>query len=149
MGRIVFSQDWLSCVVQKYGPLITPGAILISAGVAICVMVYNAKIARRRATVDLVLHLNSNDEWNKARKKVLELHEKDEEFLKYALKEHSKTEENSCILSVLNTNEFIAVGIREGAFDENTYKRLRRRAFIRDWNALETFVKELDRKSVV
>jgi predicted nucleic acid-binding protein len=108
-------------------------------------MVYNAKIARRRATVDLVLHLNSNDEWNKARKKVLELHERDEEFLKYALKEHSKTEENSCILSVLNTNEFIAVGIIEGAFDENTYKRLRRKAFIRDWDALETFVKEFRR----
>jgi hypothetical protein len=125
--------------------LITPGAILISAVVAIAVMVYNAKIARRRATVDLVMHMRQNQALIEARKTVLRLQEQNAQFAKWALLEHADSEESRHILEVLNTNEFVAVGIRERAFDEGTFKRLSRSRFIRDWDTLEIFVTEFRR----
>lgn len=137
--------EWLACIVSEYGPLITPGAILISAVVAIAVMVYNAKIARRRATVDLVMHMRQNQALIEARKTVLRLQEQNAQFAKWALLEHADSEESRHILEVLNTNEFVAVGIRERAFDEGTFKRLSRSRFIRDWDTLEIFVTEFRR----
>lgn len=105
-------------------------------------MIYNAKIARRRATVDLIMHMRQNQAFSEARKVVLSLQEDKAQFAKYALKEHTDSKETDCILVVLNFNEFIAVGIREGAFDEKTYKRLRRTRYIRDWDTLATYVSE-------
>ena len=108
-------------------------------------MVYNAKIARRRATVDLVMHMRQNQALIEARKTVLRLQEQNAQFAKWALLEHADSEESRHILEVLNTNEFVAVGIRERAFDEGTFKRLSRSRFIRDWDTLEIFVTEFRR----
>lgn len=120
----------------------TPGAILFSATVAVGVMIYNARIARRRATVDLIMYMRQNTNLLKARKTVLRLQENKAQFAKYALLEHADSEENQCILEVLNINEFVAVGIREGAFDEKTFKRLSRSRFIKDWETSETYISE-------
>lgn len=51
-------------------------------------MVYNAKIARKRATVDLVMHMRQNQTLIDARKTVLRLQEQDAQFAKWALLEH-------------------------------------------------------------
>lgn len=80
-----------------------------------------------------------------ARKTFLHLQESKTQFSKYALLEHAESKENYCVLDILNTNEFIAVGIRESAFDEKTYKRLSRSRFIRDWDTLEPYVVEFRR----
>lgn len=117
--------NWLVCFLTNYGPLVTAGAILISAGVAVCAIFYNAKLAKKRATIDLVMHQRQDATLNKAKRKVLTLHESTAQFSKFALKEHFGTEENDAILTVLNAHEFVAVGAREGSFDEKTYKRLR------------------------
>jgi hypothetical protein len=126
--------------------LVTSGAILISAGVAVCAILYNAKLLRQRATIDLVMYQRKDEALNKAKRKVLTLHDSTAQFARYALKEHFGTEENDAILTVLNAHEFVAVGVREGSFDEKTYKRLRWSSLVRDWDALETYVAEL-RKS--
>ena len=136
----------LVCLLNNYGPLVTAGAILISAGVAVCALVYNTKLLRKRATIDLVMHQRGDPIYNKAKRKFLELHENTAQFSKFALKEHYGSEENDAILVVLNSHEFVAMGVREGAFDEKTYKRLRWSSLVRDWNALETYVAEF-RKS--
>ena len=138
--------DWLSAFVQAYGPLITPGAILISASVAVWAIFYNQGIARRRATVDLIMDEKRNQEFLRARKVVRDLHEANAQFAKFALLENVGSPENEAILTVLNAREFVAVGIREGAFDEETVKRLQYSVFIRDWNALQTYIMEF-RKS--
>lgn len=140
------ADSWLTCFLSTYGPLVTPGAILISAAVAVGVMIYNAQIARRRATVDLIMNSRQNESFSKARKVVLNFQEDGTQFSKFALAENAQTDENQCVLVVLNFNEFVAVGIRENAFDEKTYKRLRKTRYIRDWETLETYVAEF-RKS--
>lgn len=139
-------QDWLAYFIETYGPLITPGAILIPAAVAVGVMIYNANIARKRSTVDLVLHMWLNTTLIEARKTFNRLREDKAQFSEYALLENRNSKENICVLEVLNFNEFIAVGIFEKAFDEKTFKRLSRSRYIKDWDTLETYVSEL-RKS--
>lgn len=136
------SESWLICLAQNYGPLLTSGAILISAAVAIGAIIHNGRNAKRRATIDLVLHQRQDQVLAKARKKMLELHDGNAQFFKYALLENAGSEENDSILIALNAHEFVAAGIREGAFDEKTYKRLRCHVLIRDWDALATYVSE-------
>lgn len=137
---------WLTSIAQNYGPLITSGAILFSAAVAVGAMIYNGRMARKRATIDLMLHQREDSRLVEAKKKVRQLHESNTQFLKYALTENSGTAENEAILMVLNNHEFVASGIREGAFEEMTYKRSWCHVLIRDWDALSTFVTEF-RKS--
>jgi hypothetical protein len=139
----VFLAGWLANVSQTYGPLVTSGAIFVSAAVAVGAIVYNVRTARKRATIDLVMHLRQNNTLVEAKKKVLALHENNAQFSKYALKENSGVEENNWILEVLNAHEFVAAGIRQGAFDEQTYKRMQWSVLVRDWAALETYVMEL------
>jgi hypothetical protein len=135
----------LVSVVQSYGPLITAGAIFISGLVAAIAIYHNLSTARRRATIDVVMHEKMNPALVAARKKVLALHERDTEFVRFALKEHADSDEATTILTVLNFREFVAAGIREKAFDEDMFKRIQFSVVARDWQACEGFVRELRR----
>lgn len=46
---------------------------------------------------------------------------------------------------MLNNYEFIATGIKEGAFDEEIYKRVTRSLFLKDWNGMCSWIVELRR----
>ena len=59
------------------------------------------------------------------------------------------SKEYRAIILVLNAYEFAATGVREGAFDEMTFKRLRCGIVLRDWNALCGFVLEFRRKKAI
>ncbi|PIT07246.1 DUF4760 domain-containing protein [Snodgrassella communis] len=54
--------------------------------------------------------------------------------------------ENQAILDVLNNYEFMAAGIKEGAFDEEIYKRMKRSLIIKDWEKLELYVRALRKR---
>lgn len=47
------------------------------------------------------------------------------------------------ILRVLNNQEFIAVGIRTGAFDEGVYKQLQCSNVLKLWTATSGFIQEI------
>jgi hypothetical protein len=49
-------------------------------------------------------------------------------------------------MRVLNMHEFAASGIREGAFCEKTYKRIRYSTVRKDWSALCGFVMEIRKR---
>jgi hypothetical protein len=51
-------------------------------------------------------------------------------------------EEYKAIMRTLNAYEFVASGIRERAFSEAVYKRLRCSTLIKDWEAFQGFVIE-------
>ena len=53
--------------------------------------------------------------------------------------------ENATILAVLNSIEFICVGIKEDIFDEAVYKRMSRSSVINDWDTLKPYIMELRR----
>lgn len=54
---------------------------------------------------------------------------------------------NFIVLDVLNSIEFICVGIKEDLFDEAIYKRMSESSVIKDWNTLKPYIMELRRVS--
>jgi len=104
----------------------------------------NEALARKRATVDMVVHENSNSEFQICKKKFAMLRDRRTDFAQFAcgdLSEHA--EMNDIILPVLNNYEFMAAGIRTGAFDAEIYKRMQKSTVIRDWHHLSGYVNQI------
>lgn len=146
---------------ETIGFWIQTGCFVLSGGGAAWAVFYNAaqvkllrqqtatneKSAKRRATVDVVMHEKQDAELQKHRQKFADMHENKVNFTSYAcqkLTDHK--DENATILAILNNYEFIASGIREEAFDEHIYKRMKNSLIIRDWDALKPYVTELRNK---
>src|ERR1700761_5126655 len=73
-----------------------------------------SKDARRRATIDIVIHHQNDADLLSAKRTVTQLRRSGQ-----SLSAHPPgTNEYQAILDVLNAYEFVSSGIREGAFDE-------------------------------
>lgn len=118
-------------------------SFVFSAVGAIAVIYHNNQQARKRATIDLVLNNNTNKELLEAKRKVASYHEQNINISTFACKDLSEKPESHEIMTLLNNYEFIASGIKEGAFDEEIYKRMNRSVLMRDWEATNSFVVEL------
>jgi len=46
---------------DHYGSLLQTGAIVVSAIAAVCLIVHNGKLSRRRALIDLILQQKNNE----------------------------------------------------------------------------------------
>lgn len=107
----------------------------------------NEKHAKMRATVDVVLHENNSESFQQKRKEFALLRDSGTDFAQFAcgdLSEHAAM--NDIILPVLNAYEFMAAGIRSGAFDEEIYKRMRKSTVIRDWHELSGYIGQIRNK---
>lgn len=103
----------------------------------------NEALARQRATVDMVLHEQQDEALTAARKVYASLRDQQANLTQYACKPSTDhPDENAAILAILNNYEFIATGIREGAFDEQIYKRMKRSLVVRDWKDLSGYALE-------
>ena len=129
----------------------------ITGTIAVLAIVQNLIINRRRATIDLIMK-------NGARKtscpidldkfkqydpdKLANLAKKAWEHLHTQNQiSDQEQEEIKCIISVLNHYEFIACGVREGAFDYKMYHRLQRTVVLRDWDRAHSFVVALRKRA--
>ena len=135
------SSRWLG---ETVGFWIQTLILAVSAGAALWIIKANTKQERRRATVDLVMDQKRDVALRAARSIVTKMHEQQESNLAKYL-EDTESEQYKAILLVLNMHEFVASGIREGAFDEYIYKRLRYATLIKDWEILCAFVMEFRR----
>ena len=117
----------------------------ISAIVAGIALYLNSKSNKRKSTIDLVLNQRSDEKLAESRSIVIRLNES-HEITKYAMDEHKGSDERNSILDVLNNYEFIATGMRDGAFDISLYRRMRYSTVKNDWHALKPFVYELRRQ---
>lgn len=123
------------------------GAFILSAFGAIAIIYNNSHQAKKRATIDLVLHELCNAEIIEAKKHIADYHNNKTDFTQLSCEEHKAKQENVYIRTILNNYEFIAAGIKEGAFDEEIYKRMKRSILIRDWDALAAYVTEIRRRT--
>src|SRR5688500_7445826 len=94
---------WLG---ETSGFWIQTGAISISAIVAIFILYTNSHQSKKRATVDLILHNNTNPQLTLARKEIAKMHLKSINFSQYAAADLSAHPENDHILSTVNNYEF-------------------------------------------
>jgi hypothetical protein len=142
-GALIFS--WY-LINDKFG-------FVLTACIAALAIFHNNKINRRRATIDLILKTNSDDTLNEAKKTVAKLSK--DELSTLAVKAigsshdgkndptDSERDQLAEVLEVLNWYEFIAAGVREGAFDYKMFHRLMYGIICRDWKKLHVFVTQL------
>lgn len=135
--QIAKTVGWLG---ETWGFWIQTGAFLLSAAAGIAVIYYNGKQARIRALIDLIMHQKGDSALIESTRRV------------YALKSNGgtlsahvshDTDERKDILKVLNNQEFIAVGIRMGAFDEKVYKQMQCTNVLRLWTVSQGFIHEI------
>ncbi len=131
---------------ETIGFWIQTGAIILSAIGAIAIIYNNSHQAKKRATIDLVLHELSDKEIIDAKNHVRKYRESGNPFAELSAKAHDDNPLNGYLQTVLNHHEFVATGIKEGAFDEEIYKRMKRSLVLRDWQALEPYISEKRRQ---
>jgi hypothetical protein len=128
---------WLG---ETWGFWIQTGALSASALGALWIVWSRARSERRRATVDLLIHQQSNVELREA---LVYVRHSDDHMVDN-LGDRNSEQYKKCML-VLNRYEFIAAAIREEALDEDLFKRMQYTVVIRDWDVLCSFVMELRR----
>lgn len=135
------SPRWLG---ETIGFWIQTFILTVSAVAAVAIIWSSKSQEKRRATVDLIIEQKRDEKIQTARHLILRMHEDGEKNLARHLQDPN-CEQYKAILAVLNAYEFVASGIRSGAFHEGTYKRLRYFNLRRDWDALCGFVQEFRR----
>ncbi|OOR98199.1 DUF4760 domain-containing protein [Haemophilus paracuniculus] len=107
---------------------------------------------KQKSTIDLLISNNSNAFLRERRQKYMQMRDKGENFTalaclldKNATPTQEQSEKNFIVLDVLNSIEFICVGIAEELFDEAVYKRMSRSSVLKDWNTLKPYIMEIRR----
>lgn len=136
--HIVKTIGWLG---ETWGFWIQTGAFLLSAIAAVAVIYFNGRQSRKRATIDLILNQKNNSELRQSTRKVWDLEKENGTFA--ALARDTSSEDCICVLRVLNSHDFVALGIRKKAFDENIYKMSQYSNFMKIWNASDGFIREI------
>jgi hypothetical protein len=127
---------WLG---ETKGFWVQTGALFLSAIGALWIVFSRSRSERRRATVDLVLHQMKDEDLVKAMHVFFSIYGQGN-LARFA--SQAESSEYTAIIKILNTYEFVAGGIREKAYDENIYKRMRCSTTIRVWTALSGFVED-------
>jgi hypothetical protein len=117
---------------------------LLSSMVAVAAIARNQSIARRRATVDMVMHQKTDATFLDFVEKFNELKadNKNKPLSGFAGDHYKGAIESRAILAVLNNYEFIASGIFRNAFDYDLYQTMQHGIVVDRWDSLESFVKE-------
>ena len=116
--------DSIQILGESIGYWLQTVAIVSSACAAVVVIWHNGKTARLRATIDMLISEQRDDEYNEKYASLSKLINTDKSLVDYARFLDTEHQEFDNIRFVLNRLEFIAQGIRVGAFEEKIYKDL-------------------------
>jgi hypothetical protein len=120
--------------------------LIVSAAIAIATIIITPLLERRRATIDLVRDLQKDDVLIKARETIESLQDASGRIDFDTILTQKDTAALRAILNVLNSFEFMAAGLRTGAFDEKTYKRILSNTVITQWDLFQEFVRKYREK---
>lgn len=126
-----------------YGSIIVGGAVIVSAIGAVWVIGSNRAIARKRAALDLILHIESDGDLIEARSKFIDILNGETKSRIYGREDKRGSDEAKAIRTILNINELVAVSIRENVVDERVWRKWFNRAFISDFEAMEGYIDEV------
>ncbi|WP_439242355.1 DUF4760 domain-containing protein [Lonepinella sp. BR2474] len=102
---------------------------------------------RQRATIDAVMSDRKDNGLIQSRRLYAQMKSQKENFDALGSNPLLDNEDkNHAILDILNNYEFMASGIKEGAFDEEIYKRMKCSLIIQDWEILDIYVKALRKR---
>jgi hypothetical protein len=109
---------------------------------------WNLRIARRRATLDLLMAEQSQEALIRERTNFVRLRE-DGHLAKWAEPTETASDNAAVIRATLNRYELVAIGIKQSAFDRALYKMWCRTTLVKDWMACKPFVMQLRQNSRV
>jgi hypothetical protein len=112
--------------------------LAVTAAIGLWTLGASSRQERRRATVDVLLATLDDKDSLDTRIKVKALIEAGLDIPVLLSKEGGAN--RRLILSILSRYEFMAAGLREGAFDEPIYQRMYYTNIIDDWDNLEAFI---------
>lgn len=136
--QILKSVGWFG---ETWGFWIQTGAFVLSAVAAVVVIYFNGRQARKRATIDLMIHQKNNHQMLEELRKVWALADRSGTFA--SLAQDTKSDDCACIFRVLNEYEFVALGIRRRAFDGKIYKMSQYSNVMKVWAASDGFIREI------
>ena len=129
-----------------YGSDIQNGAVVLSAVAAFLVIRDTRATARRRGTLDLILHQESDRELIEARDGFTALKDGTTKISSFGVPAQRNSPEARHLKKVLNLHELTAVAIQERVIDECVYRRWFNGTYIADYEATKAFI-EAVRKS--
>jgi hypothetical protein len=127
---------------HTYGSDIQSGAVVLSAVAAFVVIRTTRQNGKRRNTMDLILHQESDRDLIQARVAFNELKAGSVKLQTYAKPDAKNSEQAQTIRKILNLHELTAVSIEEGVIDERVYRRWFNTTFIKDYIATESYIQE-------
>ena len=142
-------QDAIKIFGETIGFWVQTGAFVLSALGAVGVIWHNGKAAKRRATIDLIISEQRDIEYNQKYASVSKLINSELSLVDFAKYLDEPGEDCRNVLFVLNRLEFIAQGIRVGAFEEKIFKDLKCTNFLKLWRAVNPLISEIRRKKEV
>lgn len=102
---------------------------------------------RQRATIDAVMADRKDANLIQSRRAYAKMKQNKTNFDAIGGAPLLENEEaNHAILDILNNYEFMASGIREEAFDEDIYRRMKQSLIISDWNMLNVYIYALRKR---
>jgi hypothetical protein len=114
--------------------------LAISAWIAILTVSSSSRHERRRATVDIVRDQQKDDVLIKARAAIRAVQDGSGKIDFDPILAQKDSAELRAIYDVLNSYEFMASGLRTGAFDEETYKRMYYNTVVAHWSLFHEFI---------
>jgi len=112
------------------------GILAVSAIAAVALFYQNGKQVRIQTLTNLIVRQRANEELQKAIRQITAWRKTSTPLIKFLDSDEARNQ----IMRVLNHHEFIAVGIRLGAFDERTYKTTNCGIVTRLWDDAEEFI---------
>ncbi|PJK03920.1 hypothetical protein CO612_07320 [Lysobacteraceae bacterium NML71-0210] len=134
-------------MAEFYIPVLQTIAFAASAVAALWLIWHNGQMAKRRAIVDLIIQQKFDEKLIEATNYVYKAYESQEQLGGLLdVKDDESIDKLAKLLRAINNLEFIAVGIRTGAFDEKVYKELQYNNVLKLWRSTSGFVYELRRR---
>ncbi|MDF7776653.1 DUF4760 domain-containing protein [Sphingomonas sp. AOB5] len=138
-GGIQKSLDWL--IVLLGNPLLIPLYVgLMTAYITFMINRAQIRIARRKATFDVIINVEKTASYMLLNRRFSELRRSG--GIKHICHPDTGTlhEDRTVLIEYLNHYEVVALGIRRKLLDPAVYRKWMGGAFVRDWNAAADFV---------
>lgn len=132
----------LVCIVQPadWRVYITPALVFLSAVIALAALFNARRVAREKATLDLIEKVESGDHYRKINH-TFSILRRGAGFAKLS-NPQSEEDKNTRreVNDYLNHYELVSIGILNGMLDEKVYRTWMRGPFVRDWNAAADWI---------
>src|SRR5262245_7867179 len=115
----------------------------IAAAIATSGVLSQRAITRRRATLDLIVKVESDHDHIEAHRSFVRLAKTMEGLAPWAAEDREESKELHSIRRVLNNYELISIGIQRGILDYELFKRWHRTGTVRHWTHAHPFVAAL------